>query len=228
MSIRSVESTAGQTSVSVIGAGAWGTTLANLLAGAGRSVNLIAHVQEHADDINAKGENARYLPGVTLDARLVVTADLATLISASIVVIVTPAQRVRSVAEVLRDVIAPSAIVVCAAKGLELGTLLRMSRVIIDAAGVSDSRVCALSGPNLAGEIARGLPASTVIACSDDGAAREAQRVLATPAFRVYTGADVVGVELGGALKNIVALGAGAVDGMGLGQNAKAALVTRG
>ncbi|MDQ3549224.1 MAG: NAD(P)-dependent glycerol-3-phosphate dehydrogenase, partial [Chloroflexota bacterium] len=213
----------------VIGAGAWGTTLANLIASTGRRSTLVARTKEHAAHIDSSRENERYLPAIAIHERVDVTHDLERAVAGSAVVaIVVPSQQVRDVATDVARHLRPNAVLVSCAKGLELGSLLRMTEVIVVATGLSSDRVCALSGPNLAREIALGLPASAVIAGSSNREAQAAQRALATPSFRLYTSQDVVGVELGGALKNVVALGAGVADGLGLGQNAKASFITRG
>jgi glycerol-3-phosphate dehydrogenase (NAD(P)+) len=213
----------------VIGAGAWGTTLAALLAHRHRNVTLVTQTADQAEEIASLRENRRYLPGVAVPATVHVThARQEDLELATVVLIVVPAQRVREACAALRGRLERSTLVISCAKGLELGSLLRMSQVVVDAAGALESQVCVLSGPNLAGEIARGLPASTVVACSDERSARRAQSILQSATLRVYTSDDVIGVELGGALKNVIAIGAGVADGMGLGQNAKAAFIARG
>jgi len=213
----------------VIGAGAWGTTLANLIASTGRRSTLVTRTKEHAEHIRSSRENERYLPAIMMSDRVDVTHDVERAVAgAAVVAIVVPSQQVRSVAAELARHLRPDAVLVSCAKGLELGSLLRMTEVLVDASGLSPARICALSGPNLAREIALGLPASAVVAGSGDREAQIAQRALAAPSFRLYTSNDVVGVELGGALKNVVALGAGVADGLGLGQNAKASFITRG
>lgn len=224
--------------VAVIGSGAWGTTLARLLAlehirrtqaeGAPlRDVSLWEHRPERAQEMQWKRENVTYLPGYPLPANLHVTADLAQAMrERDIVLLVTPSQRLRENVRALAPHLAPDAIVVSASKGLELGTHLRMTQVAAQELP-SGTRVAALSGPNLALEVARGLPAAAVVACADLAAAEAARAALTTPTFRVYTSDDVVGVELGGALKNIVAIAIGISDGFGYGDNAKASLMTR-
>ncbi|HEX5165119.1 MAG TPA: NAD(P)H-dependent glycerol-3-phosphate dehydrogenase [Thermomicrobiales bacterium] len=229
MSINAAPESAGGERTVVIGAGAWGTTLANLIASTGRDVTLVAHSQAHAEQVRLARENERYLPAIRLSDRLLVTDDPTSVVSgASMVALVVPSQQMRASASKVAPFLSPEAVLVSCAKGLELGTLLRMTEVVADASGVATNRICALSGPNLAREIALGLPASAVVAGSDQRVSEMAQLALGAPSFRLYTSADVVGVELGGALKNIVALGAGVADGLQLGHNAKAAFITRG
>lgn len=213
----------------VVGAGAWGTTLANLIASTGRPSTLVTHSAEHAASIVAHRENERYLPAVKVNERVVVTHELAEAVAEAVVVaMAVPAQRMRAAIADVAGSLAENGLIVSCAKGLELDSLLRMTEVILDAAGVSPDRVCALSGPNLAREIAQGLPASAVVAGHSQAAADAARAALSAASFRLYTSNDVVGVELGGALKNVIALGAGVADGLELGQNAKASFMTRG
>ncbi|MEX1158956.1 MAG: NAD(P)H-dependent glycerol-3-phosphate dehydrogenase [Thermomicrobiales bacterium] len=215
--------------VVIVGAGAWGTTLANLIASTGRRCTLVARTESHAARIASTRENERYLPSIRVSDRVEITHDLIMAArTASVVALVVPSQEMRSAAELVGNSVDDNCLLVSCAKGLELGSLLRMSEVITAASGVASDRVCVLSGPNLAREIATGLPASAVIASSSDEHAQFAQQLLSAASFRIYTSRDVIGVELGGALKNIVALGAGVADGLGLGQNAKASFMTRG
>lgn len=223
------ESTEGGLRVSVIGAGAWGTTLARHLALSGQQTSLVTRTQHHADAIMRDRQNQTYLPGVDLPEDITVTANLQHAVEGSrVVVVVVPSREVRGVASSLRTFIDPLATVVSCAKGLEAGSLLRLSQVIEDAASIDAERICALSGPNLSGEIANDMPASAVVASTGSHSASIVQSILSHRSFRVYTGSDVVGVEYGGALKNVVAIGAGVADGLGLGHNAKAAFITRG
>ncbi len=214
--------------VAVVGAGAWGTTLASIVARR-EPVLLLAHRAEMADEINATHRNERRLPGIDLPEDLVATADPAAVAGATeLVLFAAPSRHLRLVAGEVGPSIAASADVLSVVKGLENGTLLRMSEVIADAGGVAPERIAALSGPNLASEIARGLPASAVIAASDlDLANRIADR-LGRREFRLYVNNDILGVELCGALKNVIAIAAGAADGLGFGDNGKAGLMTRG
>jgi glycerol-3-phosphate dehydrogenase (NAD(P)+) len=214
--------------VAVVGAGAWGTTLAAIVAKR-EPVTLLCHSVEMADEITRTRRNERRLPGVDLPTELIATADPAALADAlDLVIFAAPSRHLRAVAEATGRFIPVSADVLSVAKGLEPGTLLRMSEVIAGAAGIAPARIAALSGPNLAGEIAQGLPASAVIAAEDPALATRIAERLGRREFRLYVGRDVLGVELCGALKNIVAIAAGAADGLGFGDNGKAGLMTRG
>ncbi len=214
--------------VAVIGAGAWGTTLAALVARR-EPVTLLCHSAEVAAEIERTRHNERRLPGVELPAGLVATADVAALSDAvDLVIVAVPSSHVRSVVEVAGPLVPDSADVLSVVKGLETGSLLRMSEVIAAAGGISPSRIAALSGPNLAGEIARGLPASAVVAADDVALATRVAERLGRREFRLYVNPDILGVELCGALKNIIAIAAGAADGLGFGDNGKAGLMTRG
>lgn len=225
--------------VAVIGSGAWGTTLARLLAlegirraredgAAPRDVTLYEHHLGRAREMQAERVNRAYLPGYMLPENLRVTADLAeTVAGREIVLMVTPSQRLRENARALAPYLGPTGtVVVSGSKGLELGTHLRMTSVLAQELP-RGTPIAALSGPNLAAEIAQGQPAAAVVACASAPAAETVRAALTTPAFRVYTSEDVAGVELGGALKNIVAIAIGINDGLGYGDNAKASLMTR-
>ncbi|HET9949186.1 MAG TPA: NAD(P)H-dependent glycerol-3-phosphate dehydrogenase [Longimicrobiales bacterium] len=213
----------------VIGAGAWGTALAALLARNGHHVALWCYEPAVAEAIARRGCNP-YLDGVALPPGLRAETDLARAIDgAALVVSATPAQFVRGVLERAAPALAPEALVVSASKGIELGTLLRMDEVLAEVLPPAlMARFCALSGPSFAQEVAAGTPTAVVIASRDAGAAERARSFFQTPVFRVYTNDDVVGVELGGAVKNVVALAAGATAGLGYGHNTMAALITRG
>ncbi len=228
--------------VGILGTGAWGTTLARLVAleqvrqaqasqGAPAQpvaeVVLWEHRPERAAEMQWVRENREYLPGFPLPANLRVTSDLAQAVHGrDVVLLVTPSQSVRGTARALASVIEPDSVVVSCSKGLELGTHARMLQ-ILEQELPQATAIAALSGPNLALEIARGLPAAAVVASRDLRAAERVRDALGTPAFRVYTTDDVVGVELGGALKNIIALGVGVSDGLQYGDNAKASFMTR-
>ncbi|MFP5342099.1 MAG: NAD(P)H-dependent glycerol-3-phosphate dehydrogenase [Candidatus Limnocylindria bacterium] len=214
--------------VAVVGAGAWGTTIAALVARQ-EPVTLLCHDPAVAATIEATRRNERRLPGIDLPDHVHATADPAALAAATdLVAFAVPSSHLRAEVERVREAIPASADIVSLVKGLESGTLDRMSEVIVDAAGVGPERVAVLSGPTLASEIALGLPASAVVAALDpDRAARIAAR-LGRREFRLYVNRDVLGVELCGALKNIVAIAAGAADGLGFGDNGKASLMTRG
>ena len=214
----------------VIGATTWGTTLALVLAGEGRRVALLAQTPDESARLESARENARFLPGATFPPSLRVTSDAAdALTGVGLAVIAVPSHRMRENARRIRGHLDAGAVVVSASKGLELPAALRMSQALAEELPVKlHSGICALSGPNLAKEIVRGKPASTVVAGATPEAAERAQAALLSTRFRVYTSGDLIGVELGGALKNIVALGAGICDGLEFGENAKAAFITRG
>jgi glycerol-3-phosphate dehydrogenase (NAD(P)+) len=212
----------------VVGAGTWGTTLALRLSRRG-PVTLLARDEAHADRLRADHENRRYLPGVPLREGIVVTADPGALAAANeLVVLAVPSSALRASVAAVAPWLPSGAVVLSVAKGLEQGTLLRMSEVITAEVPAALGRVAALSGPNLALEIARGLPAGAVVAAEDEAISGRVVDILGGQMFRLYRNRDLVGVELAGALKNIVAIVAGAVDQLGGGDNAKAAITTRG
>jgi len=214
--------------VAVVGAGAWGTTLAVLIAQQ-EPVLLLAHSAAAADALRRDRENRRRLPGIVLPPSVLPTAEPADLGAATdLVVIAVPSAHVREVMTAIGPAIPGSAAVLSVVKGIEPDSLLRMTEVIAEAGGIDPDRIAALSGPNLAGEIAKGLPASAVVASTDTTTAERIVQRLSRRAFRLYTNPDVVGVELCGALKNVVAVAAGAADGLGFGDNGKAGLMTRG
>lgn len=213
----------------VMGAGAWGTALAKVLADAGSEVRLWARRPDIADEVNSAHTNTGYLPGITLPAAIRATVDPAeALDSVTTVLLGVPSQTLRTNLEAWRDHLAPGATLVSLAKGIELSTCMRMSQVIVAVTGVDAGQVAVVSGPNLAGEIAAEQPAATVVACSDSGRAVALQRALRTRYLRPYTNADVVGTEIGGACKNVIALACGMAAGIGLGENTAAAIITRG
>jgi glycerol-3-phosphate dehydrogenase (NAD(P)+) len=212
-----------------MGSGAWGTALAKLLADAGGEVRLWARRSDVAAEINSTRHNAAYLPGVQLPAGITATTDANEALSGvTTVLFAVPAQTMRTNLEQWAGLITPGATLVSTAKGIELGTLMRMSQVIVDVTGVDPAQVAVISGPNLASEISAGQPAATVIACSDSGRAVALQRMLNAGYFRPYTNADVIGTEIGGACKNVIALACGVAAGFGLGENTAAAIITRG
>jgi glycerol-3-phosphate dehydrogenase (NAD(P)+) len=217
------------TRAAVLGTGSWGTAFGKVLADAGTDVVLWARRQELADAVNATHENPDYLPGIALPHNLRATSDAREAVDgADFVVLAVPSQSLRAN---LADVVAalgPDSLLVSLMKGVELDTTKRMSEVICEVADVPLERVAVVTGPNLAKEIAGGQPAATVVACIDAAAAERLQDACLTAYFRPYTNTDVIGCELGGAVKNVIALAVGMADGMGFGDNTKASLITRG
>jgi len=213
--------------VAVVGAGAWGTTLAILVAKREPAV-LLARSPETAGRLAADRTNARRLPGIPFPVRLDVSADPAVLATAELIVFAVPSRHLRAEVARVAPFVPPAADLVSVVKGLEEGSLLRMSQVIAEAGGFDPARIAALSGPNLALEIARGLPASAVVAAEDEALAARVQARLGRRRFRLYVNNDLVGVELCGALKNVLAIAAGAAEELGFGDNGKAGLMTRG
>lgn len=215
--------------VAVMGAGSWGTTLAKVFADAGNTVTLWARRPELAEQIQTTHTNPDYLGDIVLPAAITATSDAAAALeNATIVVFAVPSQTMRDNLTDWAPLIPADATLVSISKGVETGTYLRMSEVICQITGADPSRVAVLSGPNLAREIAEEQPAATVIACVDDNRAKLVQAAVATPYLRPYTNTDVVGVELGGACKNVIALACGMAAGRGLGENTLASLITRG
>jgi len=216
--------------IAIIGAGAWGTGLAIVLGRKGtHQVRLWAHETEVCDSIASKRINERFLPGCLIPEGVTATSDLAkALAHADIVVSVMPSQHCRDLFGRMRPLIPPGASIVSATKGLEEGSHERMTEVIGEVLNRPGMALGALSGPSFAVEVARGDPTAVAIASTDADLSRTVQREFSDPSFRVYTNSDVVGVELGGALKNIVAIAAGICTGLGLGHNSVAALITRG
>lgn len=213
--------------VTVIGTGGWGTALAVMLHGNGRRVTLWGRLKEEVDPILVAGENKAFLPGVKIPHELIVTLDAAAALrDAELVVLAVPSHGMRPICRQLREFMAPDARLVHVAKGIENETGARMSEVIAEE--LHTDRVAVLSGPSHAEEVGRGIPTAVVIASRHAELAELAQRVFMNERFRIYTHDDVAGVELGGALKNVIALAAGVCDGIGFGDNTKAALCTRG
>ncbi|MEO7363278.1 MAG: NAD(P)H-dependent glycerol-3-phosphate dehydrogenase, partial [Gemmatimonadaceae bacterium] len=211
----------------VIGAGAWGTAIADRLARNGHSTLLWAREEDVVDSINATHENKRFLAGALLGQTLRATSDMrAALDGADVVIYAAPSHVLRPVVAAGRGMIAPNAVLAVATKGIERDTLSLMTEVVESEA--PNFSVVALSGPSFAAEVAAGQPTAIVSACANLEAAHRVQHACSSPAFRVYTTDDVIGVELGGALKNIMAVATGILDGLGLGYNPRAALITRG
>jgi len=214
--------------VSVIGAGSWGTAVAWLLDGKGHTVQIWAFEPEIADAINASGRNPIYLPKVQFSSRASAGSDIAeALEDAEAVVMVTPSIGVRATAEKMAEVLPKDVPVVILSKGLEAGTSLLMSEILEEVLGNPD-RIAALSGPNHAEEVSKAVPSATVVAAHNAETADYFQQLFSTPFFRAYTNTDITGVELCGAGKNVIAIACGLCDGLGLGDNAKASLMTRG
>lgn len=212
-----------------MGAGAWGTALAKVLADAGNDVRLWTRRPELADEINDTRRNPRYLNDIELPKTIRATGDPAeALRGACTVLLAVPAQTLRTNLGQWTGLIDEDVTLVSLAKGIELDTLMRMSQVIVAVTGADPARVAVLTGPNLASEIADEQPAATVVACSDSGRAVALQRALSTGYLRPYTNADVIGAEVGGACKNVIALACGMAAGVGLGENTAAAIITRG
>ena len=215
--------------VAVVGAGSWGTAFGSISAGKGVATMLWARREDLAGAIATRHENPDYLPGIELPPALGATHDLERAVSrAGVVVMAVPSHTFRENFRAVLEVLPPEAPVVSLVKGIEQDTRKRMSEVMRDEADLSPSRVAVVSGPNLAKEIARRQPAASVVACTDEDAARRLQDLFMAPYFRVYTNPDLVGVEMGGCTKNVIAIAAGIADGLGFGDNAKASLLTRG
>lgn len=212
--------------VTVIGAGAWGTTLSILLAEKEHKVVLWVYEKDLADEMREFRENRRFLPGYPIPASIEITSNLQTIPVSDVYVLAVPTQHLRSQVKQLGKHFPGGSILVSAAKGIEEKSLKLPLEIIGEE--VTCRHLCALSGPNLSQEIARGLPAATVAASADLATAKKVQELFMLNRFRVYTNNDVIGVQLGGALKNVIAIAAGLIDGLGLGNNAKAGLMIRG
>ena len=210
----------------IIGAGGWGTALAALWAKRGDAITLWGHNAERTAKIRITRENADYLPGVRLPETIHVTSELADCAGADLIVFVTPSMALRSVADRLSGLLSNhEAVLLSCTKGIEHGSGMRMSEILDQV--FPQNTIAVLSGPNLAVEVARDLPTATVLGCRVHECAEELQRHLGSERFRIYSSDETIGIELGGALKNVFAISAGASDGFGLGDNSKAALVTR-
>ncbi len=213
--------------VAVIGTGGWGTALAVLLHGNGHKVALWGRLPEEVEPIIAAGENKAFLPGVKIPREILLTLDAASALrEAELVVLAVPSHGMRPICEKVREVLPSDLPLVSVAKGIETETGARMSEVIAQV--LKTGRIIALSGPSHAEEVGRGIPTAVVVAAKDHALAAIAQKAFMNERFRIYTHDDLIGVELGGALKNVIAIAAGACDGIGFGDNTKAALCTRG
>jgi glycerol-3-phosphate dehydrogenase (NAD(P)+) len=216
--------------IAIIGTTSWGITLGLVLANKGLEVRLWARTEREANQLRKKGPNPSQFPDVTFPPQLIITSQMdEALGDVKALILAVPSPTMRQNISQVESHLTKSTLVVSAAKGLEIGSNKRMSQVIAEEINPRfRSNICVLSGPNLAREIMRNRPAAAVVAAEDNNTARKAQRLLTTPNFCIFTNTDVIGVELGGALKNIIALGAGIADGLGYGDNAKAAFMTRG
>jgi glycerol-3-phosphate dehydrogenase (NAD(P)+) len=213
--------------VTVIGTGGWGTALAVLLHGNGHTVTLWGRLKEEVDPIIAAGENKTFLPGIKISKEIVLTLDTkSALHGVEFVVLAVPSHGMRPTCEKIHDYLPTDVPVVSVAKGIENGTGSRMSEVIAEV--LKTEHIVVLSGPSHAEEVGRGIPTAVVVASRHEQHAVQAQKAFMNERFRIYTHDDVIGVELGGALKNVIAIAAGACDGIGFGDNTKAALCTRG
>ncbi len=217
------------TKVAVFGAGSWGTAFSTVLADAGNQVAVWGRRESLCEAINADHENPDYLPGVRLPDAITATHDPAAAADgAEAVVLAVPSQSLRENLADWAGVLPSAAPLVSLMKGVEVGTTKRMSEVIAELTGAGPERIAVVSGPNLAREIAQGQPAASVVACADEGTAERLQKLCHSPSFRPYTNTDVVGCELGGATKNVIALAVGMAVGLGFGDNARASVITRG
>jgi glycerol-3-phosphate dehydrogenase (NAD(P)+) len=216
--------------IGVVGGGSWGTALANLLAGKGYAIDLWVFEKEVRDQITASGENPIFLPGIKLSSNLHPSNDIAEVVSAKdMVVVVVPSHVLRETTLKMASHISKDAVIVSASKGIENKTHLTMTGVMRETlTEIPPDHLAVISGPSFASEVARNLPTVVTAASKDPDAAALVQQVLVTPYFRVYTSDDLIGVELGGSLKNVIAIAAGVIDGLKLGLNTRAALITRG
>ena len=212
--------------ISVIGAGAWGTALAMLAHEAGLTTRIWAFEEEVARDINSRNENVRFLRGIPLPQGITASADLAAMGDADAVLMVTPAQHLRAISTAFAPHLGAGVPVVICSKGIEQGSGALMSEVAAET--MPEAPLAVLSGPTFAGEVARGRPTAVTVASAEAGLAEQIADALGSARFRPYASGDVIGAEIGGAIKNVVAIACGIVDGLGMGQNARAALITRG
>ncbi|MBX2833692.1 MAG: NAD(P)-dependent glycerol-3-phosphate dehydrogenase [Micavibrio sp.] len=212
--------------IGVIGAGAWGTALAQVFASDGRDTLIWAREEEAVDAINSAHENTMYLKGVPLDERLKATKDIEDIAKRNIVLIVSPAQHLRAAIESISHNVSRETILVICAKGIEISSGKLMSQVVQEI--LPEAKLAVLTGPTFASEVSRGLPCAVTIGSDDSSIADSLLEELSTPTFRPYSSDDMIGVQLGGAIKNVIAIGCGMVHGKGLGESTRCALMTRG
>jgi glycerol-3-phosphate dehydrogenase (NAD(P)+) len=210
----------------VIGGGAWGTALAQVCARAGLRTTLWAREPDVVAAVNTSHENTSFLPGVDLEASIRATGDFADLAGCDLVLAVAPAQHLRATLAAFAPHVPEGLRILLCAKGVEQGSLKLMTEVLAET--IPSARPAVLSGPSFAGEVARGLPTAVTLACPDAGCAQDLADLIATPTFRPYYATDMIGAEAGGAVKNVLAIACGIVEGRGLGRSAHAALITRG
>jgi glycerol-3-phosphate dehydrogenase (NAD(P)+) len=214
------------TTVGVIGGGAWGTALAQVCARAGRQVTLWARESEVVEAVNVRHENSAFLAGIPLDPMIRATGDIADLGGSDLVLAVAPAQHTRASLAAFAPHARDGVPILLCSKGVEQGSLKLMTQVLAET--VPQAQPAVLSGPSFAGEVARGLPTAVTLACPESGCAEDLAEAIATPTFRPYFATDMIGAEAGGAVKNVLAIACGIVEGRGLGRSAHAALITRG
>jgi glycerol-3-phosphate dehydrogenase (NAD(P)+) len=214
------------TKAGVIGGGAWGTALAQVCARAGLETTLWAREPDVVASVNTSHENTSFLPGIELDPGIHATGDFADLASSDLVLAVTPAQHLRATLSAFAPRVRDGLQILLCAKGVEQGSLKLMTQVLAET--IPRAAPAVLSGPSFAGEVARGLPTAVTLACPDEDCARDLAELIATPTFRPYFATDMIGAEAGGAVKNVLAIACGIVEGRGLGRSAHAALITRG
>jgi len=212
--------------IAVIGSGSWGTAAAVHLCNGGHEVTLWSWLGEESNRLASELENKEFLPGVALPSSIHFTADISCVKDKNLIVLVTPSKAIRSTCRCMAPHVTDGTLIVILSKGIEDGTLCTLSQIVEDE--IPNCRVAVMSGPSHAEEVALGIPTTNIVACTEMKYAEYIQSVFMSDNFRVYTGTDVLGVELGGALKNIIALCAGIIDGIGFGDNTKAALMTRG
>ena len=212
--------------VSVIGSGGWGTAIALMLCKNGHDVKLWSFFKEESEELKKNRENKRFLPGIKIDEKIYLTSEITECTDADVIVMASPSHAVRNTAKILSEAVSDGQIILNIAKGIEEDTYKTMSEVIKEE--IPDCHIAVMSGPSHAEEVSRGIPTTNTVASADMEIADYIQDIFMNPTFRIYTNPDVKGVELGGSLKNVIALCCGILDGMGLGDNTKAALMTRG